>query len=152
MTTAITQHEGKKYLRRITAATDGTSIDVDVYAVLVAFGVTCPARQHAIKKLLAAGERGKGDAVADLRGAAAAVNRAIELAASKAPKDPTPPEVNTALYFATAVGDGRSWAICRHRDGFSTTWLGNKEDAEEYAYKLAAGTELESNFNWFKRP
>ena len=41
--------------------------------------MTCPARAHAIKKLLCCGGRGKGDALADLLGAEAAVSRAIEL-------------------------------------------------------------------------
>lgn len=77
--TPIDQHEGKKYLRTIQAADSDQSINVDVYAVLVAFGVTCPARAHAIKKLLCCGTRGKGDAIADLVGVLAAVNRAIEL-------------------------------------------------------------------------
>lgn len=51
----------------------------DVYCVLDAFNVTCPARQHAIKKLLCAGIRGKGNATQDLTEAADAVRRAIEL-------------------------------------------------------------------------
>lgn len=80
MSTPITQHEGKKYLRLIHPANgDGRPIYVDVYAVLVAFGVTCPATAHAVKKLLAAGQRGKGDKKADLVGAIAAINRAIDL-------------------------------------------------------------------------
>jgi hypothetical protein len=77
---SITAHEGKKYLRTIIDATDGkAAVQVDVYAVLVAFGVTCPARAHAIKKLLCCGNRGKGDSLADLQGAAAAVSRAVDL-------------------------------------------------------------------------
>lgn len=80
MSTPITQHEGKKYLRLIHPANgDGRPIYVDVYSVLVAFGVTCPATAHAVKKLLAAGQRGKGDKKADLVGAIAAINRAIDL-------------------------------------------------------------------------
>ncbi len=52
---------------------------IDVYDVLKAFGVTCPARQHAIKKLLCAGLRGKGDSVQDLKEAVQAVERSVEL-------------------------------------------------------------------------
>lgn len=52
---------------------------IDVYDVLVAFGVTCPARQHAVKKLLCAGLRGKGDSVQDLEEAVQAVERAVSL-------------------------------------------------------------------------
>ncbi len=81
-------HEGKKYLRTIWPVGDQVTVDpkmnkmavqVDVYAVLVAFNVTCPARAHAIKKLLACGNRGKGSEMADLLGVEAAVARAIEL-------------------------------------------------------------------------
>lgn len=77
--TDINSHEGRKYLRKIRSATSGDVIEVDVYCVLKAFGVTCPARQHAIKKLLCCGNRGKGDEVADLKGVIAAVSCAIEL-------------------------------------------------------------------------
>lgn len=78
-------HEGKKYLRPITGwkyAEDGNPAPlgfVDVYCVLVAFGVTCPAVAHAVKKLLCAGQRGKGDTLADLTGAKAAIERAVQL-------------------------------------------------------------------------
>lgn len=49
----ITDHGGSNYLRTIHPADgQGESIKVDVYCVLEAFGVTCPARQHATKKLL----------------------------------------------------------------------------------------------------
>ena len=80
MAKPIDQHEGKKYLRKIRDARDPENfVWVDVYAVLVAWGITCPGRQQAIKKLLCAGERGKGDALADLIGADAALSRAIDL-------------------------------------------------------------------------
>jgi hypothetical protein len=69
-------HSGSKYLRTVQLI-DGK---VDVYAVLVAFGVSCPARQHAIKKLLCAGLRGKGDELQDLHEAGDAVDRAIQIA------------------------------------------------------------------------
>lgn len=66
---------GSKYLRSINTIGG----NVDVYAVLEAFAVTCPARQHAIKKLLCAGLRGKGDSVQDLKEAADAVDRAVQM-------------------------------------------------------------------------
>jgi len=83
----IHNHEGKKYLRNILPADEAGKLNtqtrngimVDVYSVLVAFDVTCPATAHAIKKLLCAGTRGKGDAKADLIGAIAAINRAIDI-------------------------------------------------------------------------
>lgn len=76
----ITNHGGSKYLRTIRPA-DGVDepIKVDVYAVLEAFGVTCPGRQHAIKKLLCAGLRGKGSQIDDLQGVFDAMWRALEL-------------------------------------------------------------------------
>lgn len=80
MTTSITEHEGKKYLREIhSAVTPSEMCLIDVYSVIEAFGVTCPARAHAIKKLLCAGSRGRGSVENDLHGVIAAVNRAIEL-------------------------------------------------------------------------
>ena len=75
----IGTHEGRKYLRTIRAADGDGVVNVDVYEVLEAFEVTCPARAHAIKKLLCCGTRGKGDSIADLLGVLAAVNRAVEL-------------------------------------------------------------------------
>lgn len=78
MTKTIQDHEGKKYLRTIRSCVDNTTIQVDVYSVLRAFNVTCPIVAHMVKKLLACGERGKGDRLADLLGVEAAVSRAIE--------------------------------------------------------------------------
>lgn len=65
---------GSKYLRDVVCDVAGK---VDVYAVIDAFNVTCPARQHAIKKLLCSGIRGKGDVMQDLNEARDAVDRAI---------------------------------------------------------------------------
>lgn len=67
------QSVGSKYRREI----KGTK--VDVYDVLLAFQVTCPARQHAIKKLLCSGLRNKGSVLQDLKEALEAVQRAIQL-------------------------------------------------------------------------
>jgi len=74
-------HEGRKYLRQICEpAPSNDTCFVDVYAVLEAFDVRCPACQHAIKKLLCAGLQWKRRSVLqDLRGALAAVSRAVEM-------------------------------------------------------------------------
>ena len=61
----------------------GDSSHVDVYDVLQAFEVTCPATQHAIKKLLCSGLRGHKDAETDLLEAKESINRAIELHENK---------------------------------------------------------------------
>ncbi len=77
----IDQHSGKKYLRLIhSARPDNTRapISIDVYSVLDAYNVTCHATGHAIKKLLCAGEREKGDRLKDLTEARDAISRAIE--------------------------------------------------------------------------
>ena len=66
-----------KYLRKISTVDGERS---DVYCVIDAYGVTCPARAHAIKKLLCAGIRGKGDEMQDLNEALQAVERAVQLA------------------------------------------------------------------------
>ena len=74
---------GSKYHRTITQTllgeTHSCSIVVDVYDVLQAFGVTCPALQHAVKKLLCAGLRGAKSATQDISEAANSCRRAIEL-------------------------------------------------------------------------
>ena len=67
---------GSKYLRKIKGAVDG---NIDVYSVLITFSVTCPAIQHAIKKLLCAGLRNKGNVAQDLQEAKDAIERAIQL-------------------------------------------------------------------------
>ncbi len=71
---------GSKYLRDMRCLVDGRA---DVYSVLESFAVTCPARQHAIKKLLCSGIRGKGDVVQDLREAKDAIDRAIQMEMSR---------------------------------------------------------------------
>lgn len=67
-----------KYERDLTDS-QGNSATVDVYDVLHAFNVTCPATQHAIKKLLCTGVRGHKDGGTDLLEAREAITRAIEL-------------------------------------------------------------------------
>ena len=80
------EFSGSKYLRKIIPATaDGR---VDVYAVLDAFNVTCPARQHAIKKLLCSGLRNKASEIQDLTESQDAVTRAIQIQKAKEDKPP----------------------------------------------------------------
>ncbi|QGF20964.1 terminase large subunit [Pectobacterium phage MA13] len=58
---------------------DMKGVTVDVYDVLKAFGVTCPALQHAAKKVLCAGLRGHKDTAKDIREAIEALERAEQL-------------------------------------------------------------------------
>lgn len=52
---------------------------VDVYRVLLLFGVTDPCLQHALKKVLCAGGRGAKDAEKDVREAIASLQRWLEM-------------------------------------------------------------------------
>jgi hypothetical protein len=66
-----------KYNRTIKKG--GKQVVVDVYDVLEAFDVKCPALQHLIKKALCVGIRGHKDEEQDLEDIFNSVNRAIEL-------------------------------------------------------------------------
>ena len=70
---------------RIFESIGGEEFRADVYSVLAAFGVKCPARQHAIKKLLMPGQRGAKSEVQDLKEALASVSRAIDMAQARLP-------------------------------------------------------------------
>ena len=54
-----------KYNRSVTGL-DGVKTTIDIYRVLVAFEVTAPEIQHAAKKILCAGIRGKGNEAQDI--------------------------------------------------------------------------------------
>lgn len=80
------ENKMNKYQRLITGEPfidyDGTMMEgliIDVYDVLKAFNVTNPATQHAIKKLLASGQRGYKDTQQDLDEAIQSIQRAKEL-------------------------------------------------------------------------
>tara|TARA_Y100000310_G_C20664639_1_gene806784 strand:- start:729 stop:1058 length:330 start_codon:yes stop_codon:yes gene_type:complete len=66
-----------KYNRTIKKG--GKQVVVDVYDVLDAFDVKCPALQHLIKKALCVGIRGHKNEAQDLEDILDSVNRAIEL-------------------------------------------------------------------------
>jgi hypothetical protein len=81
---------GTKYHRTIAQTlpdkdncTEEIAVTVDVYDVLAAFGVTCPAIQHAVKKLLSPGQRGAKDKIKDLQEAAVSIQRAIQMESSR---------------------------------------------------------------------
>lgn len=65
--------EKSKYIRTI------KGVDMDVYDVLKGFNITCPAMQHALKKMLCSGLRGYKDSVQDKNEAIASIKRSIEL-------------------------------------------------------------------------
>lgn len=72
-------HGKTKYNRTVFSSVGGEPATADVYSVLEAFDVRCPARQHALKKLLCAGIRGKGGVLSDLNEAKVSIERAIQL-------------------------------------------------------------------------
>ena len=67
-----------KYNREIIGI-DGTVTTVDVYRVIDAFGVSDPATQHAIKKMLCMGLRGHKDYLTDLNDSIDSLQKAKEL-------------------------------------------------------------------------
>lgn len=79
----LVEHDNNnKYSRKIkTILVDGIDhiIYVDVYDVLTAFNVTNPAMAHAIKKMLAPGQRGAKDTIQDMNEAIQSIKRAIDL-------------------------------------------------------------------------
>jgi len=78
--TSIKDHSGNKYIRTIQGRfKDDPDTRVDVYCVVDAFEVEAGPIDHAIKKLLCAGLRGKGDKMQDLVESRDAISRAIEM-------------------------------------------------------------------------
>lgn len=76
---SIKDHSGNKYIRKIYSCVEpGKFVEADVYEVIDAFNVTCPAISHAIKKLLCTGVRGKGTKLQDLKEAIDAMYRAVQ--------------------------------------------------------------------------
>ncbi len=72
-----------KYSKMITGHVLGgetVSVSIDIYDVLKAYEVRCPAMQHAIKKLLMPGQRGHKSLIDDLHEAKQSIDRAIALA------------------------------------------------------------------------
>ena len=67
-----------KYLRTI-MDDSGNTLAVDVYAVLEAFPVKCPAVSHAVKKMLCGGHRGHKDALEDIDDVIKSMQRARQL-------------------------------------------------------------------------
>ena len=74
---AIYRHQNRKHGHYFK---DVSQLDfIDVYAVLKLFGVTDPCLQHAIKKLLCAGQRGVKDQAKDINEAKDTLERCLEL-------------------------------------------------------------------------
>ena len=83
-----TEYKFPHYFKTATLAKDSKYVDIqrdkvsvtmDVYQVLKMFNVDDPAIQHAVKKLLAAGERGYKNKKKDIEEAIDTLHRALEL-------------------------------------------------------------------------
>lgn len=94
-----------KYLRKIASAVhENEYVEADVYSVLDAFTVYCPAQAHAAKKVLCAGQRlGGKDLIQDLEEAIVSLQRAIELAKIRKAN-------NTSIMQMTWTTFGIDWA------------------------------------------
>ena len=80
--TEVTEHSGNKYHKKIVGF-GGDVVTVDVYRVIDAFNVTDAGLQHALKKILMPGLRGKGGTMQDLEEARDAVSASIDLLKDK---------------------------------------------------------------------
>jgi hypothetical protein len=97
---------GKKYDRKIFSKYEDAEITIDVYRVLDAFQVTCPATAHAVKKLLCAGIRGHKDNEQDLAEAAESIEEARAMLKQKRRQGGTRPEPQVQpLPHKFAIGD-----------------------------------------------
>lgn len=100
-------NSGNKYHRTIVNIHGKALADIDVYSVLGAFKVENPAIQHAVKKLLCAGIRGKGSALNDITECYPALDRAIriEKGIEPAPEETNAEFVEKTLKSTTIVAD-----------------------------------------------
>lgn len=127
-----------KYQRSVKGVT------LDVYDVLMAWGVTNPGVQHAIKKLLQPGQRGDKGLVQDLTEAGQSVARAIELEGGA-----IVPEIPSLyIYGRPACGKSTNAGVIMKHFGLTTL-------VDDYGYserrpkitgvgELIIGTNLES--------
>jgi len=67
------------YTKHVKCKSCGENTGVDVYDVLKAFDVKCPAIQHAVKKLLRCGSKPGEDELAEINGAIKSLVRAKEM-------------------------------------------------------------------------
>ena len=105
----------------------------DVYRVLRAFGVTCPAVQHAVKKLLMPGQRGAKDKLQDLEEALWSVSEAIDMARAGLPEGGTltgKAEPETSREDTMAMTDIASDDLLRWARGVQKTCRGGTQPIE----------------------
>jgi len=74
------KNNADKYVRTIHDKYTGEPAAVDVYEVILAWEVTDPGCQQALKKILQPGDRNRGTAVEDIEGAIVALQRSLTFA------------------------------------------------------------------------
>jgi hypothetical protein len=107
---------GKKYHHELKGVIGGNKIDI--YGVIETFGVKDASIQHAIKKLLCAGNRSKATKIQDLEEAVTAIVRGIEVLESEIAKSSVvepgeidqvdfinPPDNNGGMFEQPALDD-----------------------------------------------
>lgn len=146
MSVKANDHGRTKYHRTIHDWQGDQSIVVDVYCVQEAFAVTCPARQHVLKKLLCAGLRGKGDVMQDLQEAKVALDRAIVLEQARI--------ASTKRLAGTSVGAVPGWKVIEVTDsdkgvvGYRVGWFDPPKPTFLVAHAYMAGKETGPSLGW----
>lgn len=95
---------------------------IDVYRVIELFGVTHPALQHALKKVLCAGDRGAKDWEKDVKEAIDSLNRALEMRAEDAGVKLTEEEALLMVYPALDAGMLTPKTRCDPHAELRKTW------------------------------
>ncbi len=75
----MNKYRKKASLRRDDETEELVAVTMDIYDITKAYGVTCQAIGHAVKKLLMPGQRGHKSKQQDLEEAITSIVRAIEL-------------------------------------------------------------------------
>ena len=70
---------GDKYMVMITERSTCKTISVDAYDIIIAVGITCPAKAHALKKIMFSGERGAKSYEIDVREAINSLEISLDL-------------------------------------------------------------------------
>lgn len=95
---------------------------IDVYRVIDLFEVTHPALQHALKKVLCAGDRGAKDWEKDVQEAIDSLNRALQMRAEDCNKvEPKPTSDDPHAELRKTWKPGQRWQG-RLRDGGPMDW------------------------------
>jgi hypothetical protein len=153
----IRNHSGKKYLRTIKSAVTSQTIEIDVYSVIWAFAVD-PVVAHAVKKLLCAGQRGKGDQLQDWKEARDCLTRVIDHNQEEV-RDDTEPKEEPKLVGDPGEAEDRSktphWESFPYIDkgnivGFGVRWSRTDKEGKwlHVGHYYTGENGLEPSLGW----